>query len=335
MPSLPGLKRGKWAVLRARRWWRDASGPLRFRLISLALLLLILTVSAFLPSPQTLTSLKARSELAQFAVRPIDTIQLPQVRVISAVGAKDGRDLSGLCLSGLRLRVTGGMLTLARPSNGDGAIILSNDGVGQAVIEADGIADLPDEAFEPLISNEPVFFAMDPTGEPETGCAGSSAGSISVSGPVQIGDEAEAGDGKLLEGGLRVYGRVRAGLLAILAGQAGDYGETIIYEASTLELPAGSRVGSLLGADREVAIWHGVIAADPNEDAKGFSVQLQTVAKDVYVWNGAADGSRPDKISIGWIARLAADPYLQWLFAAVLILLTFVGIAAQRIPTGK
>ncbi|MFZ5749312.1 MAG: hypothetical protein ACOY45_16845 [Pseudomonadota bacterium] len=301
----------------------------RFLAYSALLLPAILLASALVPAPRTLTTFDGRSEYVQFAVREQDSIEIPRARIFRAERA-EGSPIENLCVQDLLIRGIRGRLTLARPFDMGGTVILSSGSDSTLAIDA----TLPGTGGRKIAAvaiRGPAFFYLEPDGGE---CPAAAATRVPVSGPVQVGKEGEDGTGKLLSGTLAVYGRVRPGnLLAFLAGRPRERADTIIYAASSLALPAGSRVGNLIGEQSGTdGGWTGFLQAAPNDPEGGFRAMLQTVASDVYVWNQAADSERPDKISIGLIARLASDPYLQWLIGVFGLFMVVLAIVAQRVP---
>lgn len=230
----------------------------------------------------------------------------------------------GGCAQGLTITGNPGKVEIERLHTDPQLLVISSEAGSQVSL-------VSSDAQEAELITGPLFLHLRASTRGERECSTEGVLRLPIEGLIQVGGENADGAGKLLEGVLTIFGRAEPGLISMVAGGEGSSTDTIIYSAGTLDLPVGSRVGNGSG-DNQSNQWIGFIEADLNSDAPGFAANLQTSASEVQVWNQAADATRPDKISMGWTARLAGDPYFQWLVGILAASFAIVGIMANRFP---
>lgn len=285
-------------------------------------------VAAWLtPESKTLTTFEGRTEALSYWPGNKDGFFLEFDRAwIERARLADGSPslLERTCAQGVTIVGDPGRMEIERLHNDQDLLVISS--------EADSEVSLASEEVpEGELVAGPFFLHLRGREADESKCSTNSSVRLPLEGLIQIGGENADGAGKLLEGALTIFGRAEPGLISMVAGGQGSSTDTIIYSAGTLDLPVGSRVGNGSG-DNQSEQWIGFIEVDLNSDVPGFAANLQTSASEVQVWNQAADATRPDKISMGWTARLAGDPYFQWLVGVIAASFAIVGIMASRFP---
>lgn len=301
--------------------------PTSFLFWSAIAVLGVVVADSLSPESKTLTSFEGRTESMSYWPGNRDGFFLEFDRAwIERARLGDGSPsrFEGSCAEGVTIIGDPGRLEIERLHTDPQLLVISSEAGSQVSL-------ISSDTQEAELVTGPLFLHLRGGAAAELECATEKVVRLPIEGLIQVGGENADGAGKLLEGVLTIFGRAEPGFISMVAGGEGSSTDTIIYSAGTLDLPVGSRVGNGSG-DNQSNQWIGFIEADLNSDTPGFAANLQTSASEVQVWNQAADATRPDKISMGWTARLAGDPYFQWLVGILAASFAIVGIMANRFP---
>lgn len=296
----------------------------------LAVIVIFLAV-LLAPETKTLTSFDGRTEslsywpgnrdafFVEFDSAWVERARLPD----GSPSAFEGRCIIGLVVAG-----DPGKLLFERLHTDLATLVISTDAATQVSLTSPSTPD------GELVAG-PLFIHLRGASPQRRRCSVDKPIRLPIEGLVQIGGEDADETGKLLAGVLTVFGRAEPGVISTLAGEGGTDSGTVIYSAGALELPTGSRVGNEIGhafRDDQSNHWIGYLEANLSSDEPGFSAKLQTAARQIKVWNQAAEATEPDNISMGLTARLAGDPYFQLFIGILAASLAVISILAQRIP---
>lgn len=272
--------------------------------------------------PETLTTLSGQSE--QIVFFPVDDgqLELESVRLIQIGGGKP----LDTCLTKVAIKSQGGGIKFERDSREPGSVS----------IVADGKVGISAAEFEKgRVLSGPVYFELSSAGD---ACNARDVTRIPLRGGIQIGREGDDNVSHFTKGKLTIFGRTGDSLLAWFFTSNRNDGASIVYPAGEMDLPFGSRVASWNLGNQRVSSeqgWSGFVEVNLDNPDEGLGFWFLTNSADIYIWPSIARSQDPEKISLTLSARLAGDPFLQWLLGVLGASLILIGIMAQRWPVGK
>lgn len=293
----------------------------------LIVVLAVFLVSQFISPPQTLASFSGRTE--HLSYNPVlgigDSVRLGRVAVESAPSEDKVSVREAKCHNDAVLSGNIANLAFDRYPDESGSLYITVQSEEQLVLSSEQQSQgMPLDA-DPIIK---IVSSGD--------CSTQRPARIAFEGPAIIGAETDVTEGKLISGELQMFGRAEPGILSRLTNILSPPKRTLLYPVSSkVAIPAGSRIGAQFdpAQDNESSSkWIGILEVDLTDKASGFDVRFQTNDPDLFIWNRATNSVEPEQISISWTARLAGDPYLQWLAILMTVILAILGIIANRIP---
>ena len=289
-------------------------------------------VAAFLffiiahPTASAIAFIQARTEAISYTVV---TPQLAQVRLTGFSVAYE-RPVTNLfqkipqgtttpiCLSGLLVPNRGTIVTYERFKDGPVDITFVSSKEDVPAVSFDSAAgDVPDEAKRsPWIRLNGPRVAV--AGQTSVRCLGEVPSRLPIFGPLELGEDLRpmaAGDepssGVLIEGTMNVFAKSLAfGLLG------GDDRSIYPASASTIALPAGSRITEYASEDQTRQPWTGFILTNEN---KALNVRVTTPSGKLAIFLPGG-GLKPEVLSISLFTELLNYPTLIYIQAIVAIL---------------
>lgn len=293
------------------------------RLSSFASLFLVASLIVWimsLPRPSSLVNIVATSEIVTLAVTN------PDAGAFALRNAKNIAD--GRCHATVFVRPNGGP---AAPN--EVRYLRLPD--GSLTVSVRGRAQWQDAEGAVHESTDLLVFVLSSAA---TACRSESLIRLTAAGAMQIGAEpTNAVDGDsiqptLLGGEMAVFGRAIASLGPIPLPRP-PFAPGAIYQADTIALLPGSRVGGGRTIDGRMTEWRGYVDADMGDANGALTVRAATNADAIDVYPPAPPPlmdqhpvkvGQPDRISITLAAQLARDPNILWLGAALAALLAML-----------